>query len=82
MIVCAAPRSGGTIFCIELARKMGISFEGEFNVLHARELREGTSLPTKAQVHETQFQPDYDMKGFFKHAEQLFSPAHLYLINH
>jgi hypothetical protein len=82
MIVCAAPRSGGTIFCIELARELGIRFEGELNILHADEIRQHSPLQKKSAAHETHFQPDYNLSEFFGHAQRVFSQDHLYLINH
>lgn len=54
MIVCAAPRSGATKYCLDLQESTGLEFIGELNPMYMTSYgQENKKLP----YHETLFQP-------------------------
>lgn len=79
MIVCATPRCGGTIFCIEKARETGATFVGELSAGYVREM---AALPgAKQQNHETGYQPQYTLEEYLSYLQDLTSPGRIFLVN-
>jgi hypothetical protein len=79
MIVCATPRCGGTIFCIEEARKTGADFIGELSSAYIKGI--GLFRDSKARHHETAFQPVYDLESYVNNLLDLESPGKIFLVN-
>jgi hypothetical protein len=79
MIVCATPRCGGTIFCLEKARETGNSFVGELSPGYIKGL--GRYGDLKMANHETGYQPEFELDDFLSHLQQVQSPHKIYLIN-
>lgn len=79
MIVCATPRCGGTIFCIDKAVEIGGSFMGELSPVHIKDL--GAFGDIKQKNHETGFQPVYDIDEYFSHLDDVDNPRRIYLVN-
>ena len=81
MIVVAAPRSGGTIYCIGLAQQLQVPFAGEISWRWV----EGLSGDSKAkqQLHETGNQPVYSLPQYLEHVEDIAAGGSkaVYLIN-
>ena len=79
MLVCATPRCGGTIFCIDKAREIGASFMGELSPEYIKGLGMYGSL--KEKNHETSYQPLFELDEFLTHLEHIHSPNRIYLVN-
>ena len=79
MIVCAPPRCGGTIFCIDKAKETGASFMGELSPEYIRGLGRLGSL--KQENHETAYQPIFELDDYLTHLENVHSPNKIYLVN-
>jgi hypothetical protein len=79
MIVCATPRCGGTIFCLDKAKETGTSFVGELSPDYIKDLGRYGSL--KQANHETAYQPQFELDEFLSHLEEVSSPDKIYLIN-
>ena len=79
MIVCATPRCGGTIFCINKAAEIGATFVGE---LHAEYITGmGRYGNIKQKHHETAFQPTFALDDYLAHVHQINAADKIYLIN-
>lgn len=79
MIVCATPRCGGTIFCIEKAKMTGAQFYGELSMLWVQGIAPDPGA--KARLHETGFQPTFTLNDYVSHLAQVDDPAKIYLVN-
>ncbi len=79
MILCAAPRSGGTIHGKTLAEQLGIQFGGEVGRLNVRGLHPYAGY--KSASHEVEGQPVWDIDGYIDVVKRLESPSYLYLVN-
>ena len=79
MIVCATPRCGGTIFCIDKAKETGASFLGELSPDYIKGLGRYGSL--KQANHETAYQPIYELDEYLSQLQHVLSPDKIYLIN-
>ena len=79
MIVCATPRCGGTIFCINKAKEIGATFCGELNADHIRGLGRYGNL--KQKHHETAYQPTFALDDYLAHVQQIDAADKIYLIN-
>jgi hypothetical protein len=79
VIVCATPRCGGTIFCINKAAEIGASFVGELSPDYITGI--GRYGPLKQQNHETAYQPLFALDDYITHIEQVGALDKIYLIN-
>lgn len=79
MIVCATPRCGGTIFCLDKAKETGASFMGELSPEYIKGLGRYGSL--KEANHETAYQPVFELDDYLTHLEHVHSPSKIYLVN-
>jgi len=79
MIVCATPRCGGTVFCIEKAAETGARFVGELSPDYIRGLGRYGSL--KQSNHETSYQPQFELDDYIGHLDHLHAPDRIYLVN-
>ena len=79
MIVCATPRCGGTIFCIEKAAETGATFMGELSPAYIRGL--GRYGGRKQAHHETAYQPLFELDDFITHLDHVHAPDRIYLVN-
>lgn len=79
MIVCATPRCGGTIFCIDKAAETGSDFVGELSPNYIVGI--GGYGHLKQIYHETSHQPVFEVDDYVAHLQQVLSPDKIYLIN-
>jgi hypothetical protein len=79
MIVCATPRSGGTVFGYDKAKELGVPF--------LNEVVPGNTLPFqfrptwKNKYHELPSQPILTLEEFFSHSEHGAHTPHVILVN-
>ena len=62
---------------MQMAEELGIPFEGEIS-LH---LVKNFGPTRKAEVHETGFQPKFELEDLFAHMNNLDDPQAVYLVN-
>lgn len=79
MIVCATPRCGGTIFCVDKAAEIKGTFMGELSPGYITGL--GVYGTKKQENHETGFQPVYGLDEYFTHLSQIGDAGRIYLVN-
>lgn len=79
MIVCATPRCGGTIFCLEKAAETGGTFVGELSPDYIRGIGRYGGL--KQANHETAYQPLFELDDFITHLGHVHAPDRIYLVN-
>lgn len=79
MIVCATPRCGGTIFCIEKAAETGARFVGELSPDYIKGIGRYGAL--KQANHETAYQPQFELDDYITHLGQVHAPDRIYLVN-
>ena len=79
MIVCATPRCGGTIFCIDKAKEIGANFVGELSPDYIKDM--GRYGSRKQENHETSYQPVFELDDYITHLQQVLSPDSIYLVN-
>jgi hypothetical protein len=79
MIVCATPRCGGTIFCIDKAAEIGATFVGEFSPDYIKGIGRYGSL--KQANHETAYQPLFALDDYIEHLGHVHAPDRIYLVN-
>lgn len=79
MIVAAAPRAGGTKFCMDLAEEYGLKFFGEVHPRNCSELGAEFSK-NKAAIHETRHNQICSINEFFDLVED--HSNHVVLLNH
>jgi hypothetical protein len=79
MIVCATPRCGGTIFCIEKAAETGARFMGELSPDYIKGLGRYGSL--KQANHETAYQPQFELDDYITHLGHVHAADRIYLVN-
>jgi hypothetical protein len=79
MIVCATPRSGGTIFGYDKAKELGVPF--------LNEVVPGNTLPFqfrptwKNKYHELPSQPIFTLEEFFSYSQHGAYTPHVMLVN-
>jgi len=79
MIVCATPRSGGTVFGFDKAKELGVPF---LNELVAANLEPFQFRPTwKNKFHELPSQPIFKTDEFFQHLQNAKYGSNVILIN-
>lgn len=79
MIVCATPRCGGTVFCMEKATETGAAFIGELSPDYIRGIGRYGSL--KQSNHETGYQPQFSLDDYVTHLDHLHATDRIYLVN-
>ena len=79
MIVCATPRCGGTVFCIEKAAETGAAFMGELSPDYIRGIGRYGGL--KQANHETAYQPQFELDDYIMHLGHVHAPDRIYLVN-
>jgi hypothetical protein len=79
MIVCATPRCGGTIFCIDKAAETGATFVGELSPDYIKGIGRYGSL--KQANHETSYQPQFELDDYIQHLGHVHAPDRIYLVN-
>ena len=79
MIVCATPRCGGTVFCIEKAAETGATFVGELSPDYIKGTGRYGGL--KQANHETAFQPLFELDDYITHLGHVHDPDRIYLVN-
>lgn len=79
MIVCATPRCGGTIFCINKAAEIRSDFIGELSPNYIMGI--GSYGQLKQIHHETSHQPVFEVDDYVAHLQQVLSHDKIYLIN-
>ena len=79
MIVCATPRCGGTIFCIEKAAETGARFVGELSPDYITGIGRYGSL--KQANHETSYQPQFALDDYIEHLGHVHAADRIYLVN-
>lgn len=79
MIVCATPRCGGTIFCIDKAAETGAKFVGELSPDYIKGFGRYGSL--KQANHETAYQPLFELDDYIEHLGHIHAPDRIYLVN-
>lgn len=79
MIVCATPRSGGTVFGYDKAKELGVPFLNEVVPGNTEPFQ---FRPTwKNKYHELPSQPIFSMEDFFRHSRSPDTPTNLILVN-
>ncbi len=79
MIICATPRSGGTVFGFDKAKELGVPF---LNELVPANIEPFQFRPTwKNKHHELPCQPIFSVEQFFKHLELVNNTSNVILVN-
>lgn len=79
MIVCATPRSGGTVFGYDKAKELGVPF---LNELVGANLEPFQFRPTwKNKFHELPSQPIFTVDQFFNHLQNAKHGSNVILVN-
>ena len=79
MIVCATPRCGGTIFCIDKAAETGATFVGELSPDYIKGIGRYGGL--KQANHEAAYQPQFELDDYITHLGHVHASDRIYLVN-